>query len=195
MVDIQTIGVVVTAASVTVAAIYYMFTLRINVKTQQLALRTQQQNLETRQVQLLMQVFQNQFDKGFLKDFIDLLNIEWSDYDDFERRYGSDNNPDNYAVRMRLNNFFESIGFLVKNGFVGADKVYEVLGMGTIAYWNKFSEIYRVQREVYKNLLLWENMQYLYGEMNRISVQRSGYTGSGDKMKPYSYRPSGQASA
>jgi hypothetical protein len=49
MVDAQTIGVLVTAASVTVAAIYYIFTLRINMKTQEFTLKARQQNLETRQ--------------------------------------------------------------------------------------------------------------------------------------------------
>ncbi len=38
----------------TVAAVYYMFTLRINMKTQQLALKAQEQNLETRQAELFM---------------------------------------------------------------------------------------------------------------------------------------------
>jgi endonuclease IV len=50
MVDAQTVGVLVTAASLTVAAIYYIFTLRINMKTQQ-------QTLETRQSQFLMHLF------------------------------------------------------------------------------------------------------------------------------------------
>ncbi len=59
-----------TAASVSVAAIYYAFTLRISqknqeltlkaleqsAKAQELTLKSQQQNLETRQAQLLMQI-------------------------------------------------------------------------------------------------------------------------------------------
>ncbi|MGD0804553.1 MAG: hypothetical protein ABSA11_10840 [Candidatus Bathyarchaeia archaeon] len=49
MVDAQTIGVLVTAASVTVAAIYYIFTLRINQ-------RNLKANLETRQAQFMNQI-------------------------------------------------------------------------------------------------------------------------------------------
>jgi hypothetical protein len=52
MIDAQTVGVLATAASVTVAAVYYIFTLRINMKTQELALKNQQQTLETRQAQM-----------------------------------------------------------------------------------------------------------------------------------------------
>ncbi len=61
-----------TAASVTVAAIYYVLNIRISqrnqelmlksqetsVMTQELALKSQQQTLETRQVQLFMSVYQ-----------------------------------------------------------------------------------------------------------------------------------------
>jgi hypothetical protein len=50
MVDAQTIGVLVTASSVTVAAVYYMFTLRTNQ-------RNYKATLETRQAQLFMQLF------------------------------------------------------------------------------------------------------------------------------------------
>lgn len=47
MIDAQTVGVLVTAASVTVAAIYYIFTLRTNQKNLKA-------NLDTRQAQLFM---------------------------------------------------------------------------------------------------------------------------------------------
>jgi transcription antitermination factor NusG len=47
LVDAQTVGVLVTAASVTVAAIYYVLTLRTNQ-------RNIKANLETRQTQLFM---------------------------------------------------------------------------------------------------------------------------------------------
>jgi len=49
LVDVQTIGVLVTAASVSVAAIYYAFTLRINLKNQELSLKTQELALKTQQ--------------------------------------------------------------------------------------------------------------------------------------------------
>ncbi len=50
MVDIQTIGVLVATASVTLAATYYMLTLRA---TQ----RSMKNTLETRQVQMFMNIY------------------------------------------------------------------------------------------------------------------------------------------
>ncbi len=59
-----------TGVSVTVAAVYYMFTLRINMKTQQLALKAQEQNLETRQAQLFMGIY----DKFCSNEFRNAMN-------------------------------------------------------------------------------------------------------------------------
>jgi hypothetical protein len=72
--------------------------------------------------------------------------------------------------------------------------VYEVVGMGMISYWNKFSEIFRIQRVRYGNPYLWENTEYLYEELKKISVLRKGYLESENMMKPYSYKPESSAS-
>jgi hypothetical protein len=58
MVDAQTIGVLVTAASVTVAVIYYSLTLRTNQRN----IKT---TLETRQAQLFMEVYKTNESKDF----------------------------------------------------------------------------------------------------------------------------------
>jgi hypothetical protein len=85
MVDVQTIGVLVTAASVSVAAIYYMFTLRINMKNQELNLKSQQQADETRQAQLFMQVFSRYHEEEFWKAYQIVMSREWKSYDDWNK--------------------------------------------------------------------------------------------------------------
>ena len=37
--------------------------------------------------------------KEWLKEGIELLNMQWTDFDDFARKYDSGVNPDNYALR------------------------------------------------------------------------------------------------
>ena len=99
MVDVQTIGVLVTAASVSVAAIYYAFTLRINMRnqelmlkaqetstrTQELALKTQQQNLETRQAQLLIGIYQTLVSPEMMEASLKLQDIEMENVHDWNR--------------------------------------------------------------------------------------------------------------
>jgi hypothetical protein len=184
-----------TGVSVTVAVIYYMFTLRINMRTQQLALKSQEQTLETRQAQILMQLFQVQFNKASVLDFIKLLNMEWTDYDDFEKKYGSDNNPENYAMRNSFNNLLDAAGFLAKKGLIDVDNIYEIWSFGTISYWNKFRDVFLKQRVVYNMPDMVVNMEYLYNEMIRISKLRGGYISSKDSMRPYSYHPDVQTTA
>ena len=84
MVDVQTIGVLVTAASVTVAAIYYIMTLRAtqrNMKT----------TLETRQAQFLMSLYQRWSDSEYQDNwFFTMFKMSWSDYEDFTKKYPAD---------------------------------------------------------------------------------------------------------
>jgi len=77
MVDIQTVGVLITAASVTVAAIYYMFTLRINQKN----VKT---TLETRQAQLFMGIYDKFSSKEFSDDMNKLIFNEPPQYASYE---------------------------------------------------------------------------------------------------------------
>ncbi len=88
MVDAQTIGVLVTATSVTIAAIYYIFTLRINRNTQELALKAQQQNLETRQAQLFMPIYSTFYSDDFLRAYWGITSWSYNDYDDYISKYG-----------------------------------------------------------------------------------------------------------
>lgn len=170
-----------------VAAVYYILNIQNNRRNQELSLKAQQQNLDTRQAQLLMQVYQTMYDKEALRDNVHLLNMEWEDYNDFERKYGSDNNPENYAMRERMKNFYNSIGFLLKFGLVEAEKVYEIAGIGTIESWNKFGDIFLKQRKIYNMPEFALNYEYLFYEMVRMRKSR-GYSTETSKM-PLRYVP------
>jgi hypothetical protein len=38
------------------------------------------------------------------------MNWKWSSYDEFESKYGSDNNPDAFAKRQSVFLFFNALG-------------------------------------------------------------------------------------
>ena len=44
----------------------------------------------------------------------ELLNMEWSDYDDFEKKYGSDVNLDNFAKRQSTFYLFDTLGNMLR---------------------------------------------------------------------------------
>ena len=90
MVDAQTIGVLVTAVSVTVAAVYYIMTLRVqqeNMKT----------TLDTRQAQLFQSAYSRFSSKEMMLDFIKMNQWEWRDYDDYMEKFGL-GHPEEYAA-------------------------------------------------------------------------------------------------
>lgn len=82
MVDVQMIGVIITATSVTIAAVYYVLTLRTSQ-------RNMKHTLETRQTQLFMQIFQRFQEPDFTTQYSTLLNREWKDTEDYSKKYSA----------------------------------------------------------------------------------------------------------
>jgi hypothetical protein len=172
MVDAQTVGVLVTAASVTVAAIYYIFTLRMsqnNMKT----------TLETRQAQLFMDVYNKFSSKEFTDDMNRLLIHEaprYGSYEEFQEKYGYEKNPQYYASLMRMGMTIEGVGVLVKKGLIDVGLVDDLMSFPIMRFWeltSRFWVEYRV-RENFPNV--WEFVEYLYNEINPIfQKQHPGY--------------------
>jgi len=179
--EIQAAYYMVAATGVLIAAVFYILNLRISQRNQELMLKAQQQTLETRQAQLLMQIYQNMFLKDVQSDYNTLMEMEWRDNDDFQRKYGSENNPGNYIMRERMLSWFNSIGFLVKNGLLEAEKVYDVIGQGSIEFWNKFKDIYMSYRDATVVPDYGLNSEYLCTEMEKIRKSR-GYPAYTSKM-------------
>ncbi len=131
---LQTIGILLTGLTVSIAAIYYTLTLRYTRRNQDL-------QLETRQTQLFMQLYQQVLSKDAQRDNFELINLEWEDYEDFEMKYGSENNPDVAAKRYYLWRQFDAIGYLLKKGLIDADMVFQ-LGINVVIWqWAKWEPI------------------------------------------------------
>jgi hypothetical protein len=77
MVDLQTVGILMTGVSVTVAVIYYMFTLRIN--------------MNTRQMETCRLAMSDMTSQTGLNRYATVMTSEWKDYDDFNQKYGWSN--------------------------------------------------------------------------------------------------------
>lgn len=128
--------------SLMVGVIYYLIIMRNSQKTQQIT-------LETRQAQLTMQIYQELISENNLNNFIEIQNWEWEDYDDFERKYGSDDHPERWAKRFSVIRTFDGIGLLLKDGLLDADRLYDLIRAGTIQLWMKWGPIIKEQRVRY----------------------------------------------
>ncbi len=153
-----------TGVSVMVAAVYYMFTLRINMRTQQLALKSQEQNLDTRQAQLFMQLYSIYESKDFLKDYTDIWRYEYTDIDDWMQKYHPLKNPEAYASFMRVGRFYEGVGLLVEKKLISIDLVTELMREAIIFNWDRLKVYAYGQREI-THMPIWARFENLANEI------------------------------
>jgi len=158
LVILQSLSYMAGAIGVCIAAAYYTVVLR--------------EQRQTRQFQLLMQIREIDLTKEGQLDILKWRNMEWSDYDDFEKKYGSDVNPENYAIRMINTNVYHILGILIKNKAISSDLVYQYMGMDIIMDWNKYGEIIRTQRRLYNVPEFGIYWEYLYDEMVKIAKSK-----------------------
>jgi hypothetical protein len=157
MVDIQTIGVLVTATSVTIAAIYYIITLRSNNKT--------------RQAQLFMQIYSHVQEPEFMKNWNEVMDRDWKELVE-SLKAGGAKTPFQNVSWLSVAMYFEGIGVLLKKGLIDIDFVYELMPTRASSYWAKFEPFYKMVRETMNFPQAGRNVEYLAGEMNKIAARR-----------------------
>jgi hypothetical protein len=168
MVDLsllQSVSYIAGALGVCVAAAYYVMNLRISQKNQELSLKTQELALKSQQL------YQQINKKEIIRDFVELLNMEWSDYDDFERKYGADHNMDSYALRHSSWVLFDGLGYLLKENLVTPEMMYHLIGLEVPWHWEKFKDIITETRARVKLVNMYDGFEYLAGAMSNIQLE------------------------
>ena len=160
MIDARTVIELLTPLSITMGVIYYVLVLRNQNKT--------------RQIQLLMQLSDRRNEERARRG-LELLEMEWTDYDDFERKYGSDNNPENFAMRTAYWHNFNTQGMLLKRGLVDADTLFSSGGNSAMFHWQKFGSVIKEIRRRYNMPLYCTPFEYL-AEENGKYLKRKGFS-------------------
>ncbi len=167
-VSLQTLLTYLTLISVPVGVFYHIMTLRNTRKNQEL-------QLETRQAQLFMQIYQDMSSPEHYIRANELLTMEWEDWDDYYRKYSSENNPEAYALRNSMWYRLNGVGLLVKAGLIDVDRVYDLMS-GTILWqWKKWGDIIIRIREEYNIPGYLEGFEFIADEMVKESESR-GYS-------------------
>jgi hypothetical protein len=177
-------------AGLLVGILYYILDLQNKREDQKLAnarqdlmLKSQKQALETRQAQLFMNIFNNWNTPDFWRNYWTVLDREWTNYDDYQSKYGRHIDLEGNAKAATLFAFYEGLGVLVKRGFIDPHFVDDLLGGTIINYWEKMGEFYREMRvrvdypqiaiqieylyDVIKPIASAENIEYLRKQTNR----------------------------
>ncbi|MCW4013820.1 MAG: hypothetical protein NWF07_12665 [Candidatus Bathyarchaeota archaeon] len=130
-----------------------------------LVLRTQN---KTRQAQLFSTISKDLSDYDSWLRNRELMYMEWTDYDDFEKKYGSNTNPVSYAQRYAQWTLANSIGVMLKQNLVDEMMVYDSIGSSIIMMWDKFEPIIMEQRTRYMGPNFLEHYEYLIKRMKKI---------------------------
>ena len=157
MVTIETISIVFTGISISLAAFYYINTLRNSQ-------RNQQTQLETRQAQLFIQLY-NRFrdDTESLDIESSFLDVEIKSSEDFIRLWRTD--EDFGKVLSTLGGFYEGIGVMVREGYIPVRLVALQWGGTTRRFWEKMEPFMSDVREVQEFPRAWAETEYLYNEL------------------------------
>jgi len=158
MIDYQTISIVLTGIGMIIALTYYALQIRNQNKTRRMQFLTQMSN-SIRTVE------------GY-ENYFEVMNAEWSSYDDFERKYGSDNNPKNAAMRYSMWNTHNDLGYLVRIGLIDIEDVYHLMETGTTWLWMKWEPIISYQRKRYNGADWLSHFEYLATELLKIKISR-----------------------
>ena len=105
---------------------YYVMTLRASERN--------------RRIQLVSQMSNDLINLEGYSKYFDLLNMEWRDYDDFEKKYGSDFNVHAASQRFSVWLTFNKLGYMLSKGLVDAEDIYEMGGMNCIQCWAKLAK-------------------------------------------------------
>jgi hypothetical protein len=168
MVDVgllQSLSYVAAAIGVCVAAVYYAMVLREQRRNMKLT-------LETRRIGLIDSIITRTINVEGYKRYFELLRFEWSDYEDFERKYGSENNVDAAAKRFVMWHDYNSTGVMLRKGLVEAEDLYDMGMQGVIFFWEKYRPIIEENRRRYNGKYYLRDLEYFAGEMLRVTKER-----------------------
>ena len=165
MVTVETISIVFTGLSISLAAFYYINTLRNTRMTQEHA-------LETRQAQLYMQLYSFYDNKEFLKDYGNIANVyAYESIEEWNERYSAAADIEAFSSWVRVGRFFDGVGILARKGLIDKDLIFELLGDVIRGTWEGMNDKTGVERfimegrEYWNRPILWHNFEYLYDEL------------------------------
>ena len=159
MIELSTIRDFVAIASFIIALAYYTFNIR--------------HSIQNRKSQLYNQITSITMQKEWLSDALKLLNMEWTDFDDFARKYDSGVNPENYSIRTVHFGLMDSVGYYVKTGQIDLELASNFFGgFYCVWLWLKFKDIIKQYGEMLNLPYYYENFDYLANQLIEYNRKR-----------------------
>jgi len=153
---LQAISYVMGSLGVFVAALYYIINLRYNMKAREMEI-----------AQLFVKEWTSE--QG-MQRYAKMMTLEWTDYDDFMKKYGY-SNPEMFGLWVSQLFMIETMGILMKSGAVSPEKIYYLGGYGGIRMWEKYKDIVAGRRGISWGHDYMTNAEYLANECKKIKLK------------------------
>jgi hypothetical protein len=154
--DISSISAIVAAVGVIIGIVFALLELR--------HLRRE------RETDLLVKMapWLNMDSGELLKAYVKVLNLEFKDYDEFVKKYGSPlaEKPEQMAI-MTMGNYFEAIGALLKRKLLNIDLVWDYWGETFIMLCEKLKPYGEGVKKEFNQPKFGDSTEYLYNEMKK----------------------------
>jgi hypothetical protein len=153
VVGITEISAIVAAAGVLIGVVFTVLELR--------HLRKQ------RQTDIVVRLYSVFTTDDFLEAILKVRNLEFKDYKDFVKKYGSvlSETPINVAI-LKIANYFDEAGTLLHRGLIDVDLASELLISGTLDFWSKLKPVIEgFREETGSRYFYW--FEYFYNEMKK----------------------------
>jgi hypothetical protein len=168
--EIQAAYYLVAATGVLVAAVYYIQNLRVAERN--------------KKIQLSMSIADRLGSKEFRRDYFTLWKLDWKDIDDFMKKYDSSVNTEDarelWALRWSVWNTYDNLGYLLREGLVNDDIVFNSSGNDSIFIWAKYWPMIDYYRGSQLGQRLLDNFEFLAKTMWEMGKAR-GRVSSGFK--------------
>ena len=134
---IDSLPLVLTGIGIIVSILYYSNVLRNSEKTRKAQLVSR--------LRELMWASEEDIATSY-----ELLEMEWKDFEDFDRKYDSTVNIENSSKRFKIWGMFQEVGFYLHEDILDVKTVYSLFGgHNALLMWEKFKPIIYYQRKKY----------------------------------------------
>jgi hypothetical protein len=166
MVSVETVSIVFTGLSISLAAFYYISTLRNANRMRELTLKAQELAIESRNTQFFMQLYSSTNDEDAIK--MVFTEKKWDSFDEWWEQNGATNNPDIFARWFKMMYTHELFGLMAKRGFLDIEIIDDLMSGGILMIWDRYGPIVEGMREKYGYPQLQEHQEYLVNEIRKI---------------------------
>jgi hypothetical protein len=156
MASFEFLAIIVSILGLAVSLVYYATVLSNQNKT--------------RRLQMIQHIWEWISSEEGYRQLAELLKMQWNDIDDFNLKYGVETNPENYAMRWAVWNKMNGLGYMVREGAIDAETIYDHSGGRIIWLWVKFSPIILEFRSRASYAMKW--WEYLVDQLIAISKRR-----------------------